>query len=401
MTDGALTTGTISAGSAVLHSGAQLTLGALAVRGNLDARGVSGIGQTAAANIGGNASFATASGNVVLDQAGNRMAGAVALAGRDLTVVAASGLQLAAADAAGKLSLSTTGGPITQTPGSTVKVAGATALAAAANGGAAAIMLGNEGNDFVGVIEARGAAIKLYDASGSLKLGNVDATGLLEATAKGGILTLEPGTLQLARGGMILIPDPRPSAFDFPKVRAESLSNVRIAVSAPAFGNAAPTRVTLLATDLGGSGDGSMIKVSGVPLSSSSASLIPIGKVITLDTAGGKAAIIRSASFEVVDGLAGGASLELDGDAGMDASVDNATGKVTLSGERSAAEYDKMLQGIQLRMGSGLPTGAVLTIRVSLTDAAGNTESRTVTLRMNEPQQVTRRPPGRDGTSTR
>jgi hypothetical protein len=155
--------------------------------------------------------------------------------------------------------------------------------------------------------------------------------------------------------------------------------------------------VTLQATDQssGGASSGSVIKVADAPVSSAGTNLIAVGKVIALDTAAANGSVIRSASFEVVDGLGNGATLEVAGGAGVQASVDNSSGKVTLAGDAGLAAYDKAIQGIKLRVGGDMPANAVLTIRVTLTDDAGRTESKTVTLQVSsappQPQQVSRR----------
>ncbi len=143
------------------------------------------------------------------------------------------------------------------------------------------------------------------------------------------------------------------------------------------------------------SGDGSsMIKISNAPLAQSERNVIAVGKVIALD-ASAKANAIQSASFEVVDGFASGnTTIEVAPASGVPAKVDNSAGKVTLSGEASAADYDKLIQSIKLRVGNDVPANAVFRIRITLTDQSGKTESKTVTLQLNQPDQVSRSPSG-------
>jgi hypothetical protein len=115
----------------------------------------------------------------VLDAANNQFAGPVALAGNAVTVRAASALQLGDVTARGDLKLETIGGPITQADGAELIAQANVNLKARNNGATAAIILANANNDFVGIITADGAAIKLEDAVGKLKLGNINATGML------------------------------------------------------------------------------------------------------------------------------------------------------------------------------------------------------------------------------
>jgi hypothetical protein len=120
--------------------------------------------------------------------------------------------------------------------------------------------------------------------------------------------------------------------------------------------------------------------------------VIPVGKAIALD-ASAKANVIQSASFEVVDGFtSGNTTIEVAPAAQVPAKVDNSAGKVTLSGEASAADYDKLIQSIKLRVGDNVPPNAVFRIRITLTDQSGKTESKTVTLQLNQPEVVSKAP---------
>jgi len=112
---------------------------------------------------------------------------------------------------------------------------------------------------------------------------------------------------------------------------------------------------------------------------------------VALDTAASNTRVIESASFEIVDGFASGTTtIEMGGAQAVPASVDNAGGKVTMNGARSVADYDKAIRDIKLRMNQDVPPNAVFRIKITLTDESGKTESKTVTLQVNQPEVVSR-----------
>ena len=136
-----------------------------------------------------------------------------------------------------------------------------------------------------------------------------------------------------------------------------------------------------------------VIKVSEIPLTQVTRNVIPLGKVFALDTSESNNRVIQSASFEIVDGFASGsATIEAGDGKSVPTSVDNTSGKVTLKGDRSVSEYDKALRDIQLRLPADAPPNAVFRIKITLTDQSGQTESKTVTLQVNQPQLVSRNP---------
>jgi hypothetical protein len=313
-----------------------------------------------------------------------------------VTVRAASALQLGDVTARGDLKLETIGGPITQAEGAKLIAQTNVNLKARNNGATAAIILANANNDFVGIITADGSAIKLEDTVGKLKLGNINATGMLEAKAKGGSIVLEPGTLQMALGGMILTPDPRPSVVPFAQARVESLSGMSSSMAGGAQKAAATTQVsaatiTISATEQNAGSSAGVIKVSNAPLAQESRQLIPVGKVIALDTTTSEVNKLSAASFEIVDGLAPGATIEVPQTA-VTAKVDNQTGKVVMSGDASVSDYDKAIQGIKLRVSEDSPPNAVIKIKITLTDGNGNTESKTVTVQVGQSEKISKNP---------
>jgi hypothetical protein len=172
-------------------------------------------------------------------------------------------------------------------------------------------------------------------------------------------------------------------------------------LSAAAFADSADlvlgrAGVTVMATDQSAgaaSGEGAVIKVSEAPLWQAARNVIPVGKVIALDTAASNNRVIQSASFEIVDGFASGATtIEVGGGQQVPASVDNDSGKVTLNGARSITDYDKAIRDIKLRVPDDAPPNAVFRIKITLTDQNGKTESKTVTLQVNQPEVVSKNP---------
>jgi hypothetical protein len=399
----ALTLGTLLATDAALvRSTGLLTLGQVTTTNDFSASGATGVIQLAATslNIGGETSFVSTGGDVVLDQPANQFAGAMTLEANVANIQSASALMLGDVKTSGDLLLQTSGGPITQAAASTLLATGKTTLVAKQGGGDAPITLANTSNNFVGAVAIIGSVVKLRDDTGSLKLGNIRTSGMLDAMARGGPIMFEPGTLQIALGGMILTPDPRPSGIDFPKVRPESLassatinSNGAPASSASPAGRAG---LTVMATEQSAgntSGQSAVIKISEAPMWQATRNVIPVGKVVALDTAASNNRVIASASFEIVDGFASGmTTIEVGGGQAVPASVDNDSGKVTLNGERSVSDYDKAIRDIKLRMGADVPPNAVFRIKITLTDQSGKTESKTVTLQVNQPEVVSRNP---------
>ena len=379
-----------------------LTLGHFSTTNDFSASGAAGIVQLAATslNIGGETSFVSTGGDVILDQPANQFAGAMTLDANIAKIQSASALILGDVTTLGDLTLQTSGGPITQAPDATLTANGKTTLDAKQNGANALITLENTANNFVGPVAITASVVKLRDDTGSLKLGNIRTSGMFDAMARGGPIMFEPGTLQIALGGMILTPDPRPSGIDFPRVRPESLassatmSNTTAAASSAS--SAGRAGLTVMATEQSAgnnSGQSAVIKISEAPMWQATRNVIPVGKVVALDTAASNNRVIASASFEIVDGFASGTTtIEVGGSQAVPASVDNDSGKVTLNGARSVGDYDKAIRDIKLRMGTDVPPNAVFRIKITLTDQSGKTESKTVTLQVNQPEVVSRNP---------
>jgi len=437
--------------SALVTSDAAVALGTITVTGDLAVSGAAGITQVAALSIGGTASFDSSDGDILLDIASNQFTGPVALAANLISVKAASALELGNVTAHGDLALETSAGPIMQALGTKLIAQANIALVATDNGVAADITLANVGNDFVGIVAADAANIKLQDSVGKLRVGNITSTGKLEAKATGGAIVLEPGTRQNVAGGMSLSPDPRatgvrfvvpavptipvappsppppvappvpappvvqppqlwPTVVPIVPVRFESLLSTNImspgttprqaaeSTVATTSSNAnatapgtATAAVTLNATEQNiGTREG-VIKVSSSPLVQSSRQVILVGKVIALDAAAAGTQQLSAATFEIVDGMSSGAKIEVD-KTDLSAEVDNESGKVVLSGDGSVSDYDKAIQGIKLRVSDDAQPNAVIKIKITLTDGKGNVESKTVTVQVGQNQKISKNP---------
>jgi hypothetical protein len=72
--------------------------------------------------------------------------------------------------------------------------------------------------------------------------------------------------------------------------------------------------------------------------------------------------------------------MQLNTPEGLKVTVDNNTGKVTITGEGSPAAYDKVLKTLAVRSSGGNRVGG-LTMRVGVNTAQGGKSSTTVQLR--------------------
>ncbi len=135
-------------------------------------------------------SFATSGGSdlTVTRNFSQSGGGSVTVSGNAGITDTAGGATLGNLSVGGNLDLSSTDGPITQTGGSAITVAGETTLGAEKDGAPADITLDGPGNDFGGVVNASGGDISLADRN-KLALGRVIAGGGLAAKA-GGTLEL-------------------------------------------------------------------------------------------------------------------------------------------------------------------------------------------------------------------
>ncbi len=194
-----IATGTVnSTGSLVTNNAGSLSYGALNLSANLNSTTTGPVTQSGNLNVGGSTAIDAGTSAITLAAAGNNFAGAVSLAGgnvsiRDtnaltlgtlatanLSVQSNGSLNLGAGSIAGNLVATSGGNTITQSGALTV--AGTSALTATG----AAITLNNAGNDFVGAVSATGAATTLVDAN-AIVLGASTVSGALNVTSTGNI----------------------------------------------------------------------------------------------------------------------------------------------------------------------------------------------------------------------
>jgi hypothetical protein len=119
--------------------------------------------------------------------------------------------------------------------------------------------------------------------------------------------------------------------------------------------------------------------ISVLSMPTSAPDVVPFGTLLSLTTV--QAMPVVEVSIEFVGGfVAGDTVLRLNVPEGLKVSVDNDTGKVTISGEGSPADYDKVLKTLAVRSASGKRVGG-LTLRVGVNTAQGGKSSTNVQLR--------------------
>ena len=119
--------------------------------------------------------------------------------------------------------------------------------------------------------------------------------------------------------------------------------------------------------------------ISALSMPTSAPDVVPVGTLLSLTTV--QAMPVVEVSIEFVGGfVAGDTVLQLNAPEGLKVSVDNATGKVTITGEGSSADYDKVLKSLAVRSSGGNRVGG-LTLKVGVNTAQGGKSSTTVQLR--------------------
>jgi filamentous hemagglutinin family protein len=172
----------------VIDKGA-LALGESSVTGSLSIISGGALTQAGALAVGGAASINAAGQAITLTNAGNDFAGDLSLTGAAIQVTDKNALALGSGDVKGNLQL-TAKGDVTQK--GVLTVSGATAIDTTG-----AVVLGNEGNDFVGAVSGTGSSILLKDK-------NVLTVTKLTASK----VDLGAGSeLQVAPGGIVDAPD--------------------------------------------------------------------------------------------------------------------------------------------------------------------------------------------------
>ena len=136
-----------------------------------------------------------AGNDIDLSQSSNDFNGAVNAGGRDVRLVDGhGGLVLGDIAARGGLAVSSTGGNITQAAGTGLNVHGASTFAASNGANPADVILDSAANDFVSAVALRGRNLVIHDSAGHLTLGQVTASGTLEASSTAGDILQDLGS---------------------------------------------------------------------------------------------------------------------------------------------------------------------------------------------------------------
>ena len=208
---GGLTTSGVTTsvgGLSLTSSGGPLSIGTTSVAGDLLAVSTAGaITQSGALTVSGAASFdASTVGQssvvpaaVTLSNASNNFAGPVTIeqASAVTLVDAVGGIQLANVNDTGTLTVTSTGGAITQTADSAINAGGVTTLSAtSAPNVPANISLNGSANNFTAPVNIVAANnVTLVDGTDGLELGTVVTSGGLTALAQGGDLEIGTATV--------------------------------------------------------------------------------------------------------------------------------------------------------------------------------------------------------------
>ena len=119
--------------------------------------------------------------------------------------------------------------------------------------------------------------------------------------------------------------------------------------------------------------------ISALSMPTSAPDVVPVGTLLSLTTV--QAMPVVEVSIEIVGGfVAGDTVLQVNAPEGLKVSVDNDTGKVTVTGNGSPADYDKVLKSLAVRSAGGKRVGG-LTLKVGVNTAQGGKSSTTLQLR--------------------
>jgi hypothetical protein len=124
---------------------------------------------------------------------------------------------------------------------------------------------------------------------------------------------------------------------------------------------------------------GVQLNLSVMPITAGASESLPVGQMFSISSA--KPVALQKVSFEVVTGFVPGRTiLEVNVPDGLQVSVDNAKGTITITGKASSGDYESLLRGVKLRSADGYKVGP-LKLKVGVTDETGSSQSGTVELR--------------------
>ena len=153
------------------------------------------------------------------------------------------------------------------------------------------------------------------------------------------------------------------------------------ASASPAQGGQAGAAVSTAASPTGSS---VAIKVvAEAPSALSGADFLNVGRVVTLD-GGVSNPTITSASISFVKGFEPGRTLlELTQLGPVQVKIDNASGKIVLTGAASASDYNRIIQSVRMKL-NGASQQRVIAMNVGLVDMTGKRDTRMITLKPND-----------------
>jgi filamentous hemagglutinin family protein len=148
--------------------------------------------------------------------------------------------------------ITSTGGDVTQSIGTSILTGGSTTISASNGGAKADIILNNATNDFGGVFNADGKNITVTDGTGAFVLGNITATGTLLLNAAADMTQANGTTISVggegamnSSGGNVLIASGTPNTFAAGLVVNDNNSRAEEAAAALAAQQAAEAAAVL------------------------------------------------------------------------------------------------------------------------------------------------------------
>ena len=173
----------------------------------------------------------------------------------------------------------------------------------------------------------------------------------------------------------------------YPSVTTESVSNpspTPVTGGASAGWTVEASVSPAVSTAASPTGSSVAIKVvAEAPSALSGADFLNVGRVVTLD-GGVSNPTITSASISFVKGFEPGRTLlELTQLGPVQVKIDNASGKIVLTGAASASDYNRIIQSVRMKL-NGASQQRVIAMNVGLVDMTGKRDTRMITLKPND-----------------
>jgi hypothetical protein len=124
------------------------------------------------------------------------------------------------------------------------------------------------------------------------------------------------------------------------------------------------------------------IQISPLGVGATPPDVVPVGRMLSLNIT--VTTMVAEVSVEFVSGfVAGDTFFQFEAPEGLSVSADSATGKLTIKGQASPSDYERLLKSLAVRSASGGRVGD-LTLRIGLGGSGGGKRSATVQLRKSE-----------------